>query len=65
MIRTYSELIMLPTFEERYEYLKLEGVVLMNFKAHNHISREKSPPALWQKFNSFEKQRKGGKIYEA
>ena len=27
MIRTYSELITLPTFEERYEYLKLGGVV--------------------------------------
>lgn len=26
-IRTYSELITLPTFEERYEYLKLNGVV--------------------------------------
>ena len=27
IIRTYSELITLPTFEERYEYLKLNGVV--------------------------------------
>lgn len=27
MIRTYSELILLPTFEERYEYLKLDGQV--------------------------------------
>lgn len=26
-IRTYSELITLPTFEERYEYLKLNGQV--------------------------------------
>lgn len=26
-IRTYSELIKLPTFEERFEYLKLDGVV--------------------------------------
>lgn len=26
-IRTYSELIQLPTFEERYEYLKLNGRV--------------------------------------
>ena len=26
-IRTYSELILLPTFEERYEYLKLNGKV--------------------------------------
>lgn len=26
-IRTYSELIMIPTFEERYEYLRLNGAV--------------------------------------
>lgn len=26
-IRTYSELILLPTFEERYEYLRLDGMV--------------------------------------
>ena len=27
MIRTYSELITLPTFEERYQYLKIGGTV--------------------------------------
>lgn len=27
LIRTYSELIELPTFQERYEYLKLDGRV--------------------------------------
>jgi len=27
MIRTYSELIQLPTFEERFEYLRLDGRV--------------------------------------
>ena len=27
MNRTYSELITIPTFEERYQYLKLDGVV--------------------------------------
>lgn len=27
IIRSYSELITLPTFEERYRYLRLEGVV--------------------------------------
>ena len=26
-IKTYSELIMLPTFEERFEYLRLDGLV--------------------------------------
>lgn len=27
MIRTYTELMMLPTFEDRFNYLKLNGVV--------------------------------------
>lgn len=27
IIRTYSELLTLPTFEERFEYLKLDGIV--------------------------------------
>lgn len=27
MIRTYSELIRIPTFDERFEYLKLGGVI--------------------------------------
>lgn len=27
LVRTYSKLITLPTFEERFEYLKLNGVV--------------------------------------
>lgn len=27
MIRTYEELITLPTFEERYRYLKLNGII--------------------------------------
>lgn len=27
MNRSYSELITIPTFEERYEYLKLDGIV--------------------------------------
>lgn len=27
MIKTYTELMQLPTFEERFEYLKLDGVV--------------------------------------
>lgn len=27
MIRTYSELVLLPTFKERYEYLRLNSVI--------------------------------------
>ena len=26
-IRCYSELVLLPTFEERFQYLRLDGVV--------------------------------------
>ena len=26
-IKTYSELVTLPTFEERFQYLKLDGIV--------------------------------------
>ena len=29
-IKTYSELIKIPTFEERFEYLKLDGIVGQN-----------------------------------
>ena len=34
-IRTYSELILLPTFKERFEYLKLDGVVGMDTFGHS------------------------------
>lgn len=34
-IRTYSELIKLPTFKERYEYLKLSGTVCEETFGHN------------------------------
>ena len=27
MLRCYSELLQIPTFKERYEYLRLDGVV--------------------------------------
>lgn len=27
MIRTYSELLTIPTFEERFKYLKLDGII--------------------------------------
>ena len=32
-IRTYSELITLPTFEDRYEYLKLNGKIFFQYKS--------------------------------
>ena len=40
MILSYSELITLPTFEERYRYLKLSGVVAEEtFGAHLYINQ--------------------------
>lgn len=35
VIKTYSELILLPTFEERFQYLKIEGVVGRETFGHN------------------------------
>lgn len=40
-IRTYSELISLPTFEERYEYLRLDGIVCKEtFGFDRYINQE-------------------------
>lgn len=40
MIRTYSELITLPTFEERFEYLKLDGKVgVQTFGSHRWLNQ--------------------------
>lgn len=35
MIRTYSELILLPTFEERFKYLQLNGAVGVETFGHD------------------------------
>lgn len=40
MRRTYSELILLPTFNERYEYLKLDGKYLEpTFGGHRYLNQ--------------------------
>lgn len=40
-IKTYSELITLPTFKERYEYLRLYGIVCEEtFGFDRHINQE-------------------------
>jgi hypothetical protein len=40
MSKSYSELIMLPTFEERFEYLKLNGQVgEMTFNGHRYLNQ--------------------------
>ena len=39
-IKTYSDLIKLPTFEERFEYLKLNGVVSeLTFGSERYLIR--------------------------
>lgn len=40
MMRTYSELIKLPTFDERFEYLKLDGAVAQEtFGGHRWLNQ--------------------------
>ena len=40
-IKTYSELIMLPTFEERFEYLRLNGAVgEATFGSHRYLNQK-------------------------
>ena len=49
IIRTYSELIALPTFEERFEYLKLGGQVAdMTFGAARYLNQEFYRSRLWR-----------------
>lgn len=41
MIRTYSELIKLPTFEERFKYLQLNGIVGIDTFGFDRIFNQK------------------------
>ena len=50
-IRTYSELITLPTFEERFRYLKLDGVVgKETFGFNRWLNQELYHSDSWLKF---------------
>lgn len=50
-IRTYSELIKLPTFEERYEYLKLGGVIgEFTFNGHRALNQALYTSPKWRSF---------------
>lgn len=55
MIRTYSELIKLPTFEERFEYLKIgNGVVGQNtFGPERWINQEFYKSKEWQRIRDY------------
>lgn len=51
MIRTYTELIQIPTFEERYEYLKLKGKVGEDtFGFDRWINQDFYTSHEWRKF---------------
>ena len=50
MIRTYSELIKLPTYEGRFEYLALHGKTTdMTFGGHRWINQRFYESAEWKK----------------
>lgn len=50
-MRTYSELILLPTFKERYEYLKLKGSVGRATFGHTRYLNQKFYNSIeWKKF---------------
>ena len=47
-IRTYSELITLPTFEERYRYLQLNGKIgEVTFGSHRYLYESFLKSGLW------------------
>ena len=49
-IRTYSELIALPTFEERYRYLKLDGSVgVETFGFDRYLNQNFYRSAAWKR----------------
>lgn len=51
MIRTYTELIKLPTFEERYEYLRLRGKIGEDtFGFDRWINQDFYTSREWRKF---------------
>lgn len=51
MIRTYSELITLPTFEERYEYVRLGGRIGdKTFGSDRYINQTFYTSYEWRKF---------------
>lgn len=54
MIRTYSELIRFPTFEERFEYLQLRGVVGADTFGFDRVFNQMFyRSAEWQRVRSF------------
>lgn len=53
-LRTYSELIKLPTFEERFEYLRLDGVVGQDtFGYDRFLNQQFYHSQEWQRIRDF------------
>lgn len=51
MIKRYSKLIELPTFEERFEYLRLNGVVSeLTFGHNRYLNQDFYQSKEWQQF---------------
>lgn len=49
MIRSYSELIKLPTFEERFEYLKLEPIENLDYlRKFRYLNQQFYSSGLWR-----------------
>ena len=49
--RNYSDLILLPTFEERFDYLKLNGLVGdMTFGGHRYQNQRFYQSTEWKRF---------------
>lgn len=53
-IKTYHELIRLPTFEERYEYLKLSGIVgASTFGFDRYVNQAFYHSKIWRETRDF------------
>lgn len=53
MIRTYDELITIPTFEKRYEYLKLKsGVGVSTFGSDRYLNQVLYTSPEWKSFRN-------------
>ena len=53
MIKTYSELITLPTFHERFQYLKLSGDVGVDtFGYDRYLNQQFYKSAIWRRLRN-------------
>ena len=52
-IKSYSELMMLKTFKERYEYLRLDGIIgEYTFGSHRYLNQKFYNTPEWRKFRN-------------